>query len=37
MYSNTEYWEGFNHGTWKKEVNVRSFIKHNYTPYDGNE
>ncbi len=37
MYTNTEYWEGFSHGTWKKEVNVRSFIKHNYTPYSGNE
>ena len=32
-----ESWKGFETGTWKKEVNVRSFIKHNYTPYDGNE
>ena len=30
-------WEGFESGTWKKEINVRSFIRHNYTPYDGNE
>ena len=30
-------WEGFEPGTWVKEVNVRSFIRHNYTPYDGNE
>ncbi len=32
-----ENWKGFETGTWKKEVNVRSFIKHNYTPYDGDE
>lgn len=32
-----ESWKGFETGTWKKEVNVRSFIKHNYTPYDGDE
>lgn len=32
-----EGWEGFAPGTWVKEINVRSFIKHNYTPYDGNE
>ena len=30
-------WRGFEGGTWEKEVNVRSFIKHNYTPYDGDE
>ena len=30
-------WQGFENGTWKKEINVRSFIKHNYTPYDGDE
>ena len=34
---NFESWKGFEGGTWKKEVNVRSFIKHNYTPYDGDE
>ncbi len=30
-----EFWEGFEPGTWVNEINVRSFIKHNYTPYDG--
>jgi formate C-acetyltransferase len=30
-------WRGFEGGTWEKEVNVRSFIKHNYEPYDGDE
>ena len=30
-------WRGFEGGTWEKEVNVRSFIKHNYTPYDGDD
>ena len=30
-------WAGFRDGTWKKEVNVRSFIRHNYTAYDGDE
>ena len=32
-----EGWQGFKGGTWLKEINVRSFIKHNFTPYDGNE
>ena len=32
-----EAWRGFEHGTWSKEINVRSFIRHNYTPYDGND
>ena len=32
-----ENWKGFEGGTWKKEINVRSFIKHNFTPYDGDE
>ena len=32
-----EGWEGFEAGTWVKEINVRSFIRHNYTPYDGDE
>ena len=32
-----EQWEGFESGTWTKEINVRSFIKHNFTPYDGDE
>jgi len=30
-------WEGFEKGTWVKEINVRSFIKHNFTPYDGDD
>lgn len=30
-------WQGFEAGTWVKEINVRSFIKHNYTPYDGDD
>ncbi|MBQ7356181.1 MAG: formate C-acetyltransferase [Clostridia bacterium] len=30
-------WQGFASGTWDNEVNVRSFIKHNFTPYDGDE
>ena len=32
-----EGWEGFENGKWTKEIHVRSFITHNYTPYDGNE
>ena len=37
MNYNFKEWEGFEGGTWVKEINVRSFIKHNYTPYDGDE
>ena len=32
-----EAWEGFEAGTWTREINVRSFIRHNFTPYNGNE
>ena len=32
-----EGWAGFEAGTWVKEINVRSFIRHNYTPYDGDD
>ena len=32
-----EAWDGFEGGTWTSEVHVRSFIRHNYTPYDGDE
>ena len=32
-----ENWYGFKPATWATQVNVRSFIKHNYTPYDGDE
>ena len=28
-------WEGFVRGHWEKEINVREFIRLNYTPYDG--
>ncbi len=27
----------FNPGRWEKEINIRSFIQKNYTPYDGDE
>ena len=37
MDRNFEGWRGFEGGTWVKEINVRSFIKHNYTPYDGDD
>lgn len=30
-------WEGFHKSTWANAINVRSFIKHNYTSYDGDE
>ena len=28
-------WNGFNGGEWENEINVRSFIQSNYTPYEG--
>jgi len=37
MEIKNEAWEGFESGTWMRDVNVRSFIRHNYTPYDGDE
>ncbi|MBR6580927.1 MAG: formate C-acetyltransferase [Ruminococcus sp.] len=30
-------WDGFNQGRWSSTVNVRDFIKKNYTAYDGDE
>ena len=30
-------WNGFVTGKWKDEINVRDFIQHNYTPYEGDE
>lgn len=33
----TSPWDGFKHGLWQKEINVRDFIQQNYTPYDGDE
>ena len=32
-----EQWKGFKKGDWISEINVRDFIQHNYTPYDGDE
>ncbi len=37
MKYNFKEWEGFNTGSWMNDVHVRSFIKHNYVPYDGDE
>ena len=28
-------WDGFSSGDWKSEINVRDFIQHNYSPYEG--
>ncbi len=30
-------WKGFKPGKWNHEINVRDFIQHNYTPYNGDE
>ncbi|MBQ5590941.1 MAG: formate C-acetyltransferase [Clostridia bacterium] len=30
-------WQGFKGEKWRKEINTRSFIQHNYTAYDGDE
>ncbi|MEG2197500.1 MAG: formate C-acetyltransferase [Cellulosilyticaceae bacterium] len=30
-------WEGFTTGEWTKDVDVRSFIQLNYTPYEGDD
>ena len=32
-----EQWNGFNAGDWQSEINVRDFIQHNYTPYEGDD
>ena len=32
-----EEWNGFKNGDWMNEINVRDFIQHNYTPYEGDE
>lgn len=32
-----EQWAGFEAGNWMDSVDVRDFIQHNYTPYDGDE
>ena len=28
-------WRGFASGSWQRRVNVREFIQHDYTPYEG--
>ncbi|MBP5091740.1 MAG: formate acetyltransferase, partial [Bacilli bacterium] len=30
-------WRGFQGGHWESDINVRSFIQNNYTPYEGDE
>lgn len=30
-------WHDFIPGSWTSEINVRSFIQHNYAPYEGND
>lgn len=30
-------WEGFKTNKWQDEINVRDFIQHNYTPYEGDD
>ena len=30
-------WEGFKPNKWQDEINVRDFINHNYTPYEGDD
>ena len=37
MKRDYEGWYGFERATWSNEINVRSFITHNYTPYDGDD
>ncbi len=35
MNAMRDEWHGFNPGSWTTDINVRSFIQHNYTPYEG--
>lgn len=30
-----DQWKNFTKGDWESEINVRDFIQHNYTPYEG--
>ena len=30
-------WQGFTPGSWQRTIEVRDFIQHNVTPYDGDE
>ena len=32
-----EQWKNFKKGNWQSEINVRDFIQHNYTPYEGDD
>ena len=32
-----EGWRGFREGSWVREIDLRSFIRHNFTMYDGDE
>ena len=32
-----EGWRGFAEGSWVHEIDLRSFIRHNFTMYDGDE
>ncbi len=32
---NFDAWKDFEKGEWQDEINVRDFIQHNYTPYEG--
>ena len=32
-----EGWRGFTEGSWVHEIDLRSFIRHNFTMYDGDE
>jgi formate C-acetyltransferase len=32
-----EQWNGFKGNRWKEKIDVRNFIKLNYTPYDGDD
>ena len=33
----SDAWAGFRGEDWKNTVNVRDFIQHNYTPYEGDD
>ncbi len=37
MINTYEEWNGFRGGNWQREIDVRSFILKNFTPYDGDE
>ena len=32
-----EAWKGFKSGLWQEKIDVRDFIRRNYTPYCGDE